>query len=405
MRALLLVLVLVAMGCGTADDTAAREPPDRGQLDDGRKPPRAVLPPPVDLDPGKPEDPRDPEPIWQPGFHQALRWEVEAPGRTTYRMKVPVGRAGTALRFAFRSGDGEARLHRATVAFAGAQGELASEPIPLAFGGSPGFSAGPRERVVSDPVELEVALHDELYVSFEVEGRLAAGAIDLFPDSWASSDTGPAARRLDDREEKRAIGLQSVLVLGPPSRAFVALGDSITEGYVDGRDDYRRVWTQVAEAIAGVPVANAGVSGQGTWGARQFLEGEVLVLEGITDCIVLLGTNDLGAMDEVGISQRLTGIYDALRPFCTVWGATLPPRDRPDATAELRRRRHALNDWLRNEADVAGVIDFAAALEAPGDSDRWAEGLAEDGVHPSTRGQQVMGEEAGRFIERVGREE
>ena len=399
MRALLGLLVLLVAACGTESDTAAPQPPDRGPLDDEDKPPRVLLPTPVHADRDGPGiRPETPLPLWQPGYHQALRWEVEVPGRTTYRVRVPIGRAGTHLRFAFRSGDGAAKLHGATVAAAGTGGELASDPIELTFEGSSGFSIGPRERVLSDPISYEVAVHDELYVSFQVEGRMAAGAIDILPDSWASSDTGPGARKLDDRQEQRAVGLQSILVRGPKSRAFVALGDSITEGFVDGRDDYRRAWPQVAEAIAGVPVANAGVSGQGTWAARQFLEGEVLVLEGITDCVVLLGTNDLGAMDEVGIAQRLAGIYDQLRPFCTVWGATLPPRDRPDVTDEVRRRRRALNDWLQNEADLAGVIDFASVVEDPSSSDHWKEDLDEDGVHPSNRGQQVMGEEAGRFL-------
>jgi lysophospholipase L1-like esterase len=313
-------------------------------------------------------------------------------------MRVPVARSGFQIRVAFRTGDGDATLHGATIAHAGEDGALASAPIPLLFGGAPGFSAGPRTRVVSDPVHFPIGFRDELYISFRVDGHLAAGAIDLFPDSWASADASPADMQLGDRSEHRAIALASVLVLGEPSRAFVAIGDSITEAFVDGRDDYRRNWPQVAEAIVGLPVVNAGVSGQGLWAALEYLDEEVLVLKDVTDCLVLLGTNDLGGVSDERLEGDLARLFDRLEPFCSVWAGTLPPKDRPEVTDEVRRQRKNINEWIRQEAEVAGVIDFEQVLAEPGHPDRWAAGLDEDGVHPSVSGQRVMGEEAARFI-------
>ena len=390
MRPLLAIAAVALWACGTGGSTETL--PAHDPL--GERPP-IVDAPPIEA----------PLPVcwgdraWQPGFHQALRWEVVVETPTVFRVRVPVGRAGDLLRFAFRSGDGDAILHEATVALAGEGGRLASAPVPITFGGAAGFEAGPRERVLSDPIPLPVAFREELYVSFEAEGHLAAGAIDLFPDSYASTTARVDSKIVDERREHRAIALASILVHGRRGAAVVAIGDSITEAFVDGRDDYRRNWPQITEALTGIPVANAAVSGQGLWGALHHLEEEVLALDGVTDRIVLLGTNDLGAVDEDELADDLAALYDALDGFCRVWAATLPPKDRPDVTDEMRRVRREVNEWIRGEAEVAGVIDFERVLADPEDPDRWAEGLDEDGIHPSVEGQRRMGEEAARFLE------
>src|ERR671920_341459 len=51
---------------------------------------------------------RPPGAGFQPGFHQALRWSESFGSATTFRLKVPVGRAGGKLRLSFRAGDGSA---------------------------------------------------------------------------------------------------------------------------------------------------------------------------------------------------------------------------------------------------------------------------------------------------------
>ncbi len=184
-------------------------------------------------------------------------------------------------------------LRRVTVARAGSEGSLASAPVPVTFSGSPGASVVTRTRVVSDPVSFPVHFGEELAVSFEVESALAASAIELLPgsamrpDSWATTP-GP----LGGTSWAFPVGLATVEVEGPPSRAFVALGDSITEGYIDGHDDIRDIWAFRAGAQLGVPIVNAGVSGQGFYDGLRMLDGEALVLSGITDCIVLLGTSE-----------------------------------------------------------------------------------------------------------------
>lgn len=362
------------------------------------------VPSPSDPPPGPPPEPPPPAPIFQPGFHLALRWSQAVGGTTTFRLRVPVNRAGSRVRLAFRSGDGALVLHRVTVAQAGPESSLASAPVPVTFSGAPGFSVGTRTRVVSDPVSFPVRFGEELAVSFEVEGELAASAIELLPGSAMRAGTwATAPGPLGGSPWAVPVGLATVDVEGPPSRAFVALGDSITEGYINGHDDLRNTWSFRAGSELGVPIVDAGVSGQGFYDALRLLDGEVLVLSGITDCIVLLGTNDLSGVPDSELQADLVELTQRLKPFCRTWVGTLLPKEHASngKYEEVKASRLALNAWIRAHRQP-DVIDFEAVMHAPGDVHRFIDGLDEDGIHPNAAGHRVMAGEVVRVLRADG---
>ncbi|MFL5358180.1 MAG: SGNH/GDSL hydrolase family protein [Archangium sp.] len=351
--------------------------------------------------------PSEPPPaayVFQPGFHLALRWSHAVGGTTTFRLRVPVHRAGPRVRLAFRSGDGALVLRRVTVARAGPEASLASEPVPVTFSGAPGVSVGTRTRVVSDPVSFPVRFGDELAVSFEVQGELAASAIELLPGSamrpgaWATTP-GP----LGGSPWAVPVGLATVDVEGPPSRAFVALGDSITEGYITGHDDLRDTWSFRASAELGVPIVNAGVSGQGFYDALRLLDGEALVLSGITDCIVLLGTNDLSGVPDSKLQEDMVQLTERLKPFCRTWVGTLLPKESASngKYEQVKASRLVLNDWIRAHRQP-DVIDFEAVTHAPDNVHLFIDGLAVDGIHPNAAGHRVMASEVVRVLRSEG---
>ncbi len=371
-----LVITLAALcACGSQKQSGTNP------LDGGGKPP----PDGGTIEPGL---------AFQPAFHQALRWSEPLAGPTTVRMRIPLGRAGERVRVTFKAGEGGMELSRATIARAGAEGSLASDPMELRFDGRAGFSASPRAQVTSDAVELPVAFREEIAVTFVASGSVAASAVELFPDSyWGSGDQADAPGAFGE-PQLRAMGVSNVYVEAPPTRAFVVMGDSITEGYVEGQDEYLEAWPAVAEAALRLPVGNSGVSGQGVDGELDNLESEIFSVEGITDCIVLLGTNDLGGTPAGRIEQTLDLLYDRLRPFCRVWAGTLPPKEMD----ELDDDRAHVNAWIRGHRRVDGVIDFEAALAEPGNVNRFREGMAMDHVHPSVKGHAAMGKEVVRVI-------
>jgi lysophospholipase L1-like esterase len=343
---------------------------------------------------------------FQPGFHQALRLSGYAGAVTTYRLKVPVGRAGSRVRITFRSGEGSLTLQRATVAKAGANGALASAPVAITFGGKPGFTSGARTLVTSDPVAFPVGFRDEIALTFELKGAMGESMINAFPDSWALAGAYATKQEaLGGQRWEKSLGVATVDVEGPPGRAFVAIGDSITEGYTDTFNDTRNAWPALAEAQLGVPVVNAGASGQGFWDANIQLEQEVLAMQGFTDCIVLLGTNDLGAagMTVAKLQQRMNQLLDQLEPRCRLWVSTLLPKEKTnegDYTV-VKAQRQEFNAWVRSQTR-AGVIDLEAVMRQPGNADLFIDGLEVDGIHPSEAGHRVMADEVVRVLKAKG---
>jgi lysophospholipase L1-like esterase len=365
-------------------------------------PPREPQAPPEQ--PSPPAEPPTPAPAFQPAFHQALRWSRSVSTLTTYRLRVPVGWAGERLRVTFRSGDGSLSLQKATVARAGPHGALASEPVTLTFSGSPAFSVGARTRITSDPVVLPVRFREELAVSFEVRGALSVSAIDAFPGSFVRSGAYASVRdALGGQPSQRAIGVATIEVEGTPGRAFVALGDSITEGYIDTYNDTRKAWPALVEERIGRPVLNAGVSGQGFYGALEKLDQEVLALSGVTDCLILLGTNDLSASSLAELQSRMTRLLDRLRPFCRTWVSTLLPKEKTNYGdyEVVKRDRLAFNAWIRQQTK-ARVIDLEAVTRQPSNVHLFIEGLEVDGIHPSARGHQIMAAEVERVLRAGG---
>ncbi len=346
---------------------------------------------------------------FQPGFHQAMRnWTWRSP-LTTFRIKIPIGRSGNRVRVSFKSGDGPLEIRAATIARAGSGGALASDPVPITFDRSPGVSLGSWQRKTSDLVQFAVDWGSDVYVSFEFEGAAAATTINAFPESYEwtgghAADVNPPP----GRPLMKASGINTVDVEAPLARAFVAIGDSITEGYISSdlgvyvayNDDTRNAWPAVAQGILRLPFANAAVSGQGLDDALAALGTDALVLEGITDCLVLMGTNDLSSKTADEIQARLAALFDRLRSFCRVWSGTLPPRDGDQPAIAAKRR--AVNDWIRHRASIADAIDFEAIVTSPEDPNRFRAGLGFDGIHPTVQGQRLMGTEAARVVSPPG---
>lgn len=347
---------------------------------------------------------------YQPGFHQALRWDIPLSTLTTFRIRVPVARAGGKLKLSFRAGDSAMTLSSVNVARAGVNGALAGPATAVKFNGQNVISTGPRARVTSDPVAFQVARGEELYVSFSAVGSVSTSAILAFPKSYAWTTAQPTSVTAPPvgSEWYRDVGLATIEVEGPLDRAFVAIGDSITEGYVDGNvwsftgrhDDVRNSWPAVAERIVGVPFANAAVSGQGLDAALLNLDAEVKVLQNITDCALLIGTNDLVAYTNAQIEAKLALLISRLQPFCRVWvGTLLPKEDRGDGQyAAVVQSRLQVNSWIRAGNGAAGVIDFEPVLADGADINSFGPGYNADAVHPSILGLKKLGEFAAAWF-------
>lgn len=236
------------------------------------------------------------------------------------------------------------------------------------------------------------------------QGALAANSIGTLPGSFLRAGNYASTSAMGGTATTVGMGLATVDVEGPPSRAFVAIGDSITEGYIGNNpDDTRKAWPALAELALGVPIVNSGVSGQGFYEELENLNQEVLSLQGFTDCIVLLGTNDLYSLNLDGLKTRMSTLVQRLQPRCRTWVSPLLPKEKTNRGdyEVVKRDRLLFNAWLRTTYP-SSLIDLEAVTRQPGNVHLFIDGLEVDGIHPSARGHQVMATEVARVLRDSG---
>jgi acyl-CoA thioesterase-1 len=171
---------------------------------------------------------------------------------------------------------------------------------------------------------------------------------------------------------------------------IVALGDSYTFGYPAG-PDYS--WTKRLEDLLNVPVVNKGKVRQTTDSLVQRFESDVAA-ENPGRVIIFSGTGD--ALRSVGLEQFQENIQllvgkaraNNITPVLAL------PLYYPNIEARIRSMR----EWELSYAQTEGlvVLDFASVLYDAGGS--YLAGLSADGINPSVRGYEVMGDYAATVL-------
>lgn len=274
----------------------------------------------------------------------------------------------------------------------------------------------------SDPVELPVKAGGDVAISLHFKGEPARQT--GHPGARTSSYLLPGNRVADAAwPEAQAVPrwyvISDVEVLaGAGARAFVAIGDSITDGYGVANDSNTR-WTDVLAtrlraASLPVGVVNAGIGGGrllrdglGPNLSARFLR-DVTGRAGVTHALVFIGVNDMGGQHRNGPDtpadrQRLLAdMQTAYRQLADqarahgvcLLGATVTPyagsgyyHPEPENEAD----RVALNDWIRNSGVFDHVVDFDAALRDPARPAYMNKAYdSGDGLHPSAEGYRAL---------------
>ncbi|ESQ92237.1 hypothetical protein ABAC460_04925 [Asticcacaulis sp. AC460] len=204
----------------------------------------------------------------------------------------------------------------------------------------------------------------------------------------------------------------------PKTRAIVAFGDSITDGY-GVKDNRNTRWgdglmKRLAATGRPLPVLNGGIGGN-----RMLLDGlgpnalarfdrEVLSPPNVGYVILLEGVNDLGTLTRdasatpeahADLVANVTAgyaqlIHKARSQGIKVYGATVMPYAgntyyHPEPVSEADRQ--AINAWIRTPGNFDAVIDFDAAMRDPAQPDRLLPAYdSGDHLHPSEAGYKAM---------------
>ncbi|HUH56430.1 MAG TPA: GDSL-type esterase/lipase family protein [Rhodanobacter sp.] len=370
----------------------------------------------------------------------------------TVRQTVPVSVGGQRLRVRLSNVYGSAPLTitAASVAPAAAAAgdHTAIDPArshALRFNGKSSLTIPAGATALSDPTALPVPALSNLVVSLYFHDDTAIADYHAAQTATttavvagnalraASLASRPPLAALDKDATSHIYVLEGVEVeTAQPTRVIVAFGDSITDGAYAGGPD--KTWPGVLATLAnraaspGAAVINTGISGNEltsdqTWlpfgpAALKRFERDVIDRAGVTDVIVLLGTNDLNrGIDAAGQPRGAAAhdIIDSLRMLADaahahhlrIHGGTIPPF--AGFTAEgwyspaTEATRQSVNQWIRNAGVFDSVVDFSPALagayqpsplaaQQPSLPEGMAQVCAGDtGLHPNDRGYAVMG--------------
>jgi len=289
----------------------------------------------------------------------------------------------------------------------------------ILFNGASSITIPAGKEVWSDSVEMVVPKQTTLAVSLYIKNariatahrfsntttyagagnQLSIGAMSgVLANARASSYSPPATSYfLSEISVERNV----------PTKVVVAFGDSITDGFGSTLDSYLDYPSQLANralaANMNLSVVNSGLGGNrwlndrfGEKGVTRFAK-DVLDITGVTDVIILLGTNDFGngaAFGQVVTADQViqgmqTAIQQAKAKGVKVYLATIMPRG---STGENEEKRQAVNAWIRNNKDVAGIVDFDKAMGDSSDPLRMPSAWTADGLHPNDMGYAKMAE-------------
>jgi lysophospholipase L1-like esterase len=205
------------------------------------------------------------------------------------------------------------------------------------------------------------------------------------------------------------------------AKSIVALGDSLTDGAVSTPDGNHRWPDRLAERLNQQAPGKWGVVNQGISGNRLLAGGageaalarfdrDVLSVPGVSQVIVLLGTNDLGVgygparQGQPAVSNPPTyeDLLSGYRQLIArahargvkIYAATIMPYEGASywspAGDALRQR---INDWMRTSKEWDGFVDFDAAWRDPAKPTQIKAGMgAADHLHGSDAGYAALGD-------------
>lgn len=301
---------------------------------------------------------------------------------------------------------------------------------PLTFGGATTVTVPAGGSALSDPAPLAVEPFDLVAVSFHLppgtgQSTIHNGHSGLGQTSYHVTGNRAAAEDLGDASTHTDwVFVHRLEVLADaPTPAVVALGDSITDGYLTSPNAQQRWPDHLSRRLLADPevgplsVVNTGISGNrvlndGTGpSALNRFDRDVLGQRSVRAVILFEGINDLGNQNKylqgTAVSaEQIIGGYQQLidrgrNAGLAVIGATLTPAGDVFAgawqygpffsTPLSNADRNTINDWIRTSGAFDAVLDFDQTIADPA----WPEHMQSrydtgDHLHPNNAGMAAM---------------
>lgn len=198
-----------------------------------------------------------------------------------------------------------------------------------------------------------------------------------------------------------------------PTPCVAVLGNSITDGRGSTTNKQNR-WTDfMAEAYQGkAAVLNLGIGGNAvvrgglSEPALKRFDRDILEQTGVTSVVIFEGVNDIGGFkpNHMEVVRSLQDAYKELigkakNAGKKVYLGTITPFfGNSYYTHFSEAARLTINDWIRANKDVDGIIDFDKLVQDPANPKALKKEYSDDGLHGTPAAYEAMGKYAASIV-------
>lgn len=198
-----------------------------------------------------------------------------------------------------------------------------------------------------------------------------------------------------------------------PTECIAIIGNSITDGRGSTTNLQNRWPDFLAKALDGkVGILNLGIGGNAVVSgglsepAVVRFDRDVLDQAGVTSVVIFEGVNDIGGK-RPNHQEIVNSIIEAYQSFITkcknsgkkVYLATITPYKNSFYENHFSEAaRLTLNDWIRANKDVDGIIDFDEVVRDPRNPSALRPEYSDDWLHLNPTGYEAMGKYAAEVL-------
>lgn len=288
----------------------------------------------------------------------------------------------------------------------------------LTFGGKKSVTIAPGEDIYSDDIKYDLKPLQRLAITINYGETTPVNASSHRGSRTTSyiinGEAKPKTKFIDAEKLDHWYNISCIDVKTEnPTECIAIIGNSITDGRGSTTNMQNRWPDFLAKALDGkVGVLNLGIGGNAvvrgglSEPAVVRFDRDVLGQSGVTSVVIFEGVNDIGGK-RPNHQEIVKNIIEAYTNFIAkskeagkkVYLATITPYKNSfyeDHFSEAARL--TINDWIRANKDVDGVIDFDAAVRDPENPAALRQEYSDDWLHLNPSGYEVMGKFAADVI-------